>query len=304
MKNKNHCHGDTITDIVNSMVNMSGKLRTDLIQSLLVYYMQIEFGYQYTAFIPSDFVELCCKAFKELLDSGKDNIVYHLAKGLGTKRTDGSGPRLPTDRMPFGLLSYNIRYFSSDSVNNLKADPDFIEWETTMYANFGHKWACLQRGPGFAYDGHQEDVVPSIVTSNEVREPLEDVHSTAVGTNDGLLQQAWNDVMGNDSYLSLTESEISDHKDKDNKVSSLSDNELSFLWSRLNIQEQEEVSAGDDPSVIEQLHDVTPQQKNDIKKTADPMKAKINVAGHSLRTIQRHIQSAPFTKDSNIQVGY
>ncbi len=68
----------------------------------------------------------------------------------------------------------------------------------------------------------------------------------AVGTNDGLLQQAWNDVMGNDSYLSLTESEISDHKEKDNEVSSLSDNELSFLWSRLNIQEQEEVSAVDD----------------------------------------------------------
>ena len=129
--------------------------------------------------IPSDFVELCCKAFNELLHSGKDNIVYHLAKGLGTKRTDCSGPRLPTDRMPFGLLSYNIRYFSSDSVNNLKADPDFIEWETTMYANFGHKWVCLQRGPGFAYDEHQEDVVPSIVISNEARELLEDVHSTA-----------------------------------------------------------------------------------------------------------------------------
>ncbi len=80
-----------------------------------------------------------------------------------------------------------------------------------------------------------------------------------------MLQQAWNDVMGNESYLSLTENEISDHKDKDNEVSSLSDHELSFLWSRLNIQEQEEVSAGDDPSVIEELHDVTPQQqKNDI----------------------------------------
>ena len=32
----------------------------------------------------------------------------------------------PIDRMPFGLLSYNIQYFSSDTVNNLRADSDYI----------------------------------------------------------------------------------------------------------------------------------------------------------------------------------
>ena len=37
--------------------------------------------------------------------NGKENIIYHmyLAKGLWTPRRDGSGPRLPIDRMPFGL---------------------------------------------------------------------------------------------------------------------------------------------------------------------------------------------------------
>lgn len=297
---ESHCHGDTITDIVNSMGNMSDKIRTDLIQNLLVYHMQIQFGCQYTAYIPPNFVELCCKAFKELLDSGKDNIVYHLAKGLGTKRPDGCGPRLPTDRMPFGLLSYNIRYFSSDSVNNLKADQDFIEWETSMYANFGHKWLCLQRGPGFAYDEDPEEVGPSVFISNEDCTPT----PLGTGTANDLLQQAWNDVMGNDRCSSPTEKEIagSSYEHNDNQVSSTTD-ELSFLWARLNLQEQEEASAGDNPSVIEALHGVTPQEKHKrVKKTVDPMKAKLNVAGHSLSTIQRHIQSSPFTKDSNIQV--
>jgi hypothetical protein len=108
VNNESHCHGDAINSIVTLLLNMPCKHRTDLIQSLLTYYMQIEFGCDYTSFVSSDFVELCCKGFKELFVSGKDNIIYRLVKGLSTKRKDSSGPRLPIDGMPFGLLSYNI----------------------------------------------------------------------------------------------------------------------------------------------------------------------------------------------------
>ena len=79
-------------------------------------------------------------------------ITLLLAKGLETPRGDGSGPRLLIDRMPFGLLCYNIRYFALDKINNTLSESHYVQWETTMFSNFGHKWICLQRGPGFALD--------------------------------------------------------------------------------------------------------------------------------------------------------
>ena len=150
---KNHtCHGDVIFSIMKLLSSMTNKLRTQLIQHLFLHFLSLQCHDDYKTFVPLDFLNLCCKSFNVLRENGKDNILYHLAKGLGTPREDGTGPRLPIHRMPFGLLNYNIRYFSSETVNKLKADPDYIQLEATMYANFGHKWVCLQQGPGFAYD--------------------------------------------------------------------------------------------------------------------------------------------------------
>ena len=101
--------------------------------------------------------------------------------------------------MPFGLLSYNIRYFVLDAVNKVKADPDYIQRESTMFSNFGHKWVCLQRGPGFAYGALEEEHV-----SEESSEA--EVHGTNTVTGDssgGILQQAWQEVFGDDGYTSL-----------------------------------------------------------------------------------------------------
>lgn len=50
------------------------------------------------------------------------------------------------------------------------------------------------------------------------------------------------------------------------------------------------------------MYDVRPQPRQSPKKHCDPMKAKVNVAGHSVRTIQRHIQATAFTSDTNVQV--
>jgi len=59
---------------------------------------------------------------------------------------------------------------------------------------------------------------------------------------------------------------------------------------------------GDTFEIIEKLHGVRPQPRKQTKKTVDPLRAKIDIAGPSLRTTQRHIQATPFTKDSHIQV--
>ena len=40
------------------------------------------------------------------------NILYNLAKGLGTPRTDGSDSRFHVKRMPIGLIEYTAKLFS------------------------------------------------------------------------------------------------------------------------------------------------------------------------------------------------
>ena len=102
-------------------------------------------------FIPVLFLELCCKGINVLYQNGNENVIYYLAKGLGTPRRDGSGPRLPIDRLPIGLISYNICYFALDKIN-VSFDSHYVQWEITMFYNSGHKWVCVQRGPGFGFD--------------------------------------------------------------------------------------------------------------------------------------------------------
>ncbi|CAH3163834.1 unnamed protein product [Porites lobata] len=151
-------------------------------------FMFLELDHDFRAFIPSDFIKLCCKGINVLHSNGKENVLYYLARGLGMSRKDGSGPRLPIDKMPFGLLSYNIRYFAMDTVNNISSDPHFVEWETTMFSNFGHKWICLQRGPGFAYD---ETVVDD--SSAAACNSTSNTNSSEQGSS-SILQQAWNET--------------------------------------------------------------------------------------------------------------
>ena len=122
---------------------MTKKLRTDSIQNLFMHFLSLECGEDYKEFVPIDFLELCCKSFRVLKDNKKDNILYHLATGLGLQREDGTGLRLPIHRMPFGMLSYNIHYFSNKTVNRIKADHDYMEWEATMYAEPSTLVPCL-----------------------------------------------------------------------------------------------------------------------------------------------------------------
>lgn len=285
------CHGDAIANIIGLLSTMTSKLRADFIQNLFMYFLSVEFGSHLLSFVPSDFIKLCYEGFKVLYENKKENILYHLARGLGIPREDGTGPRLPVNRMPFGLLSYNIRYFSSDTVNKLSADPDYIEWESSMYSNFGHKWICLQRGPGFAYDAAETERSQEESSSTEG-------NPCSIGTGISVLQQAWQETFGDNINANCAEDSC---LQEDVQPTDSADCEHSFLWARLSNEEKEAVCLGDDPVVIEELHGVKPQSQK-RKKQVDPMKAKVNVAGHSVRTIQRHIQSTAFTRDSNVQV--
>ena len=69
--------------------------------------------------VPSDFVELSAKAMVHLKESKRSNVLYSLAKGLGTLRCDNSDTRFPMKRMPLGLLEYMVNFFEAEEMREV-----------------------------------------------------------------------------------------------------------------------------------------------------------------------------------------
>ena len=70
----------------------------------------------------------------------------------------------------------------------VKAVPDYILWESTMFSKFGPKWVCLQRGLGFPYDALEEE---------PFHEEIHEVKVQGTVTDDSfrnVLQQAWQEA--------------------------------------------------------------------------------------------------------------
>ena len=68
--------------------------------------------------IPLDFMSLSLKAMDNLKASGRRNVLYELALGLGSLRPDGT-PLFPMDRMPMGLLEYMVNFFTSSNISEV-----------------------------------------------------------------------------------------------------------------------------------------------------------------------------------------
>ena len=65
---------------------------------------------------PKTFVQLFLDAMKRLDDNNKVNLVLTFCQGLALDRPDKSGPLIPIQRMPFGLLQHCIEFFTSTNV--------------------------------------------------------------------------------------------------------------------------------------------------------------------------------------------
>ena len=87
-----------------------------------------------------------------LQSAGKDNIIYHTARCFGQKRPGQDMPRLPLDRMPFGIIAHNLKFFASDNVRYLQAPEDYKSWCQSMYTMFENKWASMRLGPLWSYE--------------------------------------------------------------------------------------------------------------------------------------------------------
>ena len=56
--------------------------------------------------VPNDFWHLAANAMLQLANNGRTNILYNLAKAIGTLRQDKEDTRFPVKRMPMGLMEY------------------------------------------------------------------------------------------------------------------------------------------------------------------------------------------------------
>ena len=62
------------------------------------------------------FVQLSLKAMRRLEENKKPNLVVKFCQCLANDRPDKSGPLMPMQRMPFGLLQYCIEFFTCTNV--------------------------------------------------------------------------------------------------------------------------------------------------------------------------------------------
>ena len=79
---------------------------------------------QYNLIIPEDYLQLSLKRMKHLEEVGKSNVLYELAKGLGTMRDDKSGSMFPVSRMPMGMLQYMVHFFNAKPGQTVRQNDD------------------------------------------------------------------------------------------------------------------------------------------------------------------------------------
>ena len=73
-----------------------------------------------TPTIPPDFLVLVSDGMQRLHASKRSNVIYLLAKALGTLRSDGSESLMPVNKMPMGLLEYTVNFFTASSIQKVR----------------------------------------------------------------------------------------------------------------------------------------------------------------------------------------
>ena len=135
---------------------MSSRMRQQLINFLFKIILEQEHGLKILHFFNGDCLNQITRSILTLYKAGKENIIYQFANVIAENKMD-------MERMPFGLIDYNIRFFNAKNTVKLKMEDHYAMWQETMFAHFGHKWVSLNRGPMWQYDEEVQDVTKSNV---------------------------------------------------------------------------------------------------------------------------------------------
>ena len=72
--------------------------------------------------LPDDFITLAVKGMEMLNKCGRTNVVYSMAKAVGSLRSDGADSLLPCSPMPIGLVEYIVNFFTASSVQKVSTE--------------------------------------------------------------------------------------------------------------------------------------------------------------------------------------
>ena len=158
---------DIIDMISSGFSNLTLKQREQLLVKLFQRWLVEDINPNLDAtFVPQHFLPLVAKAMAILHAGGKDNLIYHAACCFGEERQGDVIPRMPLDRMPFGLIAHNLKFFASENVANIQAPDDYKSWCQSMYSLFGNKWASMHLGPMWSYEVGSNDLASDTSTGN------------------------------------------------------------------------------------------------------------------------------------------
>ncbi|XP_078605180.1 uncharacterized protein LOC144878460 [Branchiostoma floridae x Branchiostoma japonicum] len=125
---------------------------------------------------PTDFFSRSLDAMTTLQDSNKPNLMYILARILTEKRPGTSIPLLQLDRMPFGMIQYQLQFYNATNVHQISTSPDYAVWLETMVAEFPTRFIRLFRGPGWSGVASQDKNNPLKARMNVAAPSLSTVY--------------------------------------------------------------------------------------------------------------------------------
>ena len=147
--------GDVVKEFLSVFKSsMSTRLRSQILNHLFKITLVEDGDLEFFKIVKSDFLTSSVKAMETLYKGGKHNLIYSLSKCF-----EGPAPRMDVNRMPYGLLDYNIRFFACNRTQKLGMEEHYASWLETMFSQFGHKWLCLHRGPVWQYEVEQQAAV-------------------------------------------------------------------------------------------------------------------------------------------------
>ncbi|XP_064622698.1 uncharacterized protein LOC135484921 isoform X2 [Lineus longissimus] len=104
----------------------------------------------------ADFITLSVDAMKKLKSVGKSNLIYKWPRCISLRRPKSEESLLPLNRMPFGLIEYQIDFFNANHVNQVKESKDFASWRETLDAELTLHQDKLITGPMWSGLPHKD----------------------------------------------------------------------------------------------------------------------------------------------------
>ena len=111
---------------------------------------------------PKNFATLALAAMSTLKANKKPNLVYKWCECL--VRKESQKPVLEMSKMPFGLIQYQIEFFSCTNTSQIRESHDYKTWLDTMHAEFGGRFLKLFRGPMWSNMDRESIKDPTKVT--------------------------------------------------------------------------------------------------------------------------------------------